>query len=1355
MVDVSLLSWLFITSAIHAAAAILSLFWVSLYRSFVIHRDKTPPHWELVTFGGIDAVGKLVLIAAYAGLSVNSTVSSRLTFYTLISLEVIVCIVVVTFTISVLVYNALSKFAKIRRWNAVMEPKIQHKSLLRSVLDAVVVASASVLFWGFIRHPFAQRWFGPHSRTLQGWIARCATVAAAMRASVAVLITVLVRPSEIGIGVYTLSVSCLIMTLAGVLSEASTFYALSHYGGFDRTPDFHPVATTEAADEHRSIAEAVAGTSGLEADLSRRADPSEIAFTNWSEALPKSFGYLTPVKMMGRKAELERILSPVRDMVSGETNRMTWGFLVESLPGMGKQTLMTACARHLEEMNVLVARASPQFRGFQPSFSVLHDLITYLFDLLELGRTPAEREQSLLELQLPEEVEGLLPLIGLFLDCNLQPTLPSVMQLEQSSLFAALAGILLDIITTRAGESCRAVAFIVDDIQKCDPISLKVLTSIISSGKMFSIPVVVILTRNTNATGPFSVDSDEIPSQCFETIPLSPISPGDGIGIMDANPVAADIPLSVKEGIVDASGGNPLIISRLSELYMVTTTGKLTNWFLNQRNQEFMYGEQSSATPQQFGEMLTGTNTFVLLDRMFLSLSVGEQTFLSLLSIEQGELPLDLSCYLHMNVNNATAESFRELLSVMMAKTIMHRVDTKHGPIIRWNHDSSWEAGYARMTISKRYAAHAIAAKFYATKLRNTETKSRDVADILKLAFHLENSNAKDFAVLYYAFAADHGSNGCNRLVRRDIANYAKTVETMGKAKYNGASKHYLNNLTRGSLDYLLAVSSSTLCPSDHVNELNEHGTVFARDAISVAPVSVSEFGWTLLCWLLLSRLKLDNPINTERFVNPQAIYQDVPDAASATYVDNDATFAVTVGREGDIHTSLDDDPDDVSQVLDQDDEAILPAAARQLSAIPEPLKRPSVSTAPTELSMGIMAGGCFESLMSCNPSVLRLAGTLLPGITAVRALGSESPSFAKSKYCYLLAIAMLEGCGGTPADLLVAYAHLQFLLASGKKPNGGRTRLRVALLRRGRNLIGAMDAEWLVRCRGSVTFFEGMLGYSFGIAGDFERAEVFLRCALVFGGPLVWSYPLLEVHVWYVLTLVEGGRFEDAYHSIADARGRYQESSSNDTTATLVFQTLEVVLFSFTNKDRMMEIEGICESTITRLINLRKCERHRPISFLDILALAAVACYLSRQGNLSKTVHLIALLWRADQDCDQTRVTAETSLTEVDDPEHLHKKAQGAFRTKKGCGARCEGCSQQFDGSVLDPDNLPRSGALVGINALWVPGMATALSLLLQAAVRSLCLLRSNKTHNGPTQPLAAGDKLRLKLEDEMGEGG
>ncbi|KAJ3118685.1 hypothetical protein HDU96_010015 [Phlyctochytrium bullatum] len=274
-------------------------------------------------------------------------------------------------------------------------------------------------------------------------------------------------------------------------------------------------------------------------------------------------------------------------------------------------------------------------------------------------------------------------------------------------------------------------------------------------------------------------------------------------------------------------------------------------------------------------------------DRFFLQQPVEVQEFMSLISVLGPFMDVEAMFYLYRNnATEARLESFIKILRLLVEKRILlvvqhDTVEIAHdiagrrtkrpsqsGPFphnnhptaapttpgaspppasarpatvsdvprydpvwFTWDHESTMEVSYKKLSIHTRIQVHSSAAKFFITKLSRKEERLSDVSSLLEIAYHLDRCGAREVALLYFVVAVELDSYGYHFLTREDILLYADTISF--RQRPSGPCDPPRpplvpepgRDLLHGTLEYLLSAAHSGSDPVRHARYLWTYGS--------------------------------------------------------------------------------------------------------------------------------------------------------------------------------------------------------------------------------------------------------------------------------------------------------------------------------------------------------------------------------------------------------------------------------------------------------------------------------------------------------------------------------------------------
>ncbi|KAJ3103593.1 hypothetical protein HDU97_010013 [Phlyctochytrium planicorne] len=371
------------------------------------------------------------------------------------------------------------------------------------------------------------------------------------------------------------------------------------------------------------------------------------------------------------------------------------------------------------------------------------------------------------------------------------------------------------------------------------------------------------------------------------TITLQGLRPSEVKIMADHLPIFSLIPEEVLASILEGSRGSPLYVRRWAEVVKyyacpfkgcpIFNTYEIPQGNSSGKGDPSMLASGQPLTMEQMMAMVDRDQveenvrkalalSVEASDRYFLQQPVEAQELMSIVSVLGHCMDVEAMFYLYKtNVGDAKLEIFIKVLRCLTAKSIFiltNRPDAenekptsastksevppppslkpdraatvsdvpRYDPIwIRWDHDSTLEVAYKKLSMHTRTAVHISAARFLLARLMKRigeEGVTADVGTLLEIAHHLDRGGNKEVAMLYFVVAAEQDSYGYNFLLRNDILSYADSISYRSRPAGpvdpprpapNPAQSH---DLLHSTLEYLLSVTSSNSDATQHARNL-------------------------------------------------------------------------------------------------------------------------------------------------------------------------------------------------------------------------------------------------------------------------------------------------------------------------------------------------------------------------------------------------------------------------------------------------------------------------------------------------------------------------------------------------------
>ncbi|KAJ3331467.1 swr1 complex component [Blyttiomyces sp. JEL0837] len=1198
-----LIQWVLVASILQATLSGSALAISLVSRILITRSTYDPPHWELTMFGILDTLGAIIIIVAYheGHVELSASAATQDIFLFVLLVQIFSAVLMFCMSCTVLIYLAFARNEEARKWNLVMRHKIVLKPLSRSIADAMIISTMSIPLWGCIRYPWVQKKLGPHDRGVQAWISRFSVITAFIRAAAFFVTVIVTKPDVMMPGIMISAATSMVLTLAGVLSEAVTFLGVFAYisaqpssgAGFfiGVPPEKAPI---------RNLKES------LDRDLIKRKDESVVASPFRSDVSQiLSMSHLFSVgqtardrmRLIGRMTEFNIVVERVKDIIAGDSSRCGHAFLFEA-----------------------------------------------------------------------EAV----------VDCDLPSTDVSRMKIEQKGLFKSLATVLLHVIRSKMGKMIQVVAFIVENIQWCDPASIEVLSHIMSAAKSSNLPTILIMT--TRPTSPKSATHNGIKTLAsmkqIDYHRLNGLTRAEAHSLLTSLPGSVNLPPEIVSGILDRAQGNPLMIHRWVETltlrYSVSSPNRRMISSENMTLEEpqtrvsvtTVHGAPAALAPENV-EVTTSTVKGIfadgvdLVERYLITLPTDEQELLEIISVIQFNPGLEFCYYLYKkSYEKGNINSFLKTLDSLIVKKILIitpmnqniRNSTLDQPpsfsaseipqyqdcTVEWNHESTRETAYRKLPQAKKTLVHGLAAKYIATKLHSQAHPAGNISALLEIALHLERSGSQDMATFYYVLAAEQDMKGHPAIIRREVLLHADSLSFRrpSRGKLTTTYAHTFKNQHREcvlcTMEYLLVKSTSTSTPAVQALDLFSYGAAYI-DRCMLEPESMTEWGWFLQSALLMVEMSWFGAPGMDSNTTLRRAGEILSAQASSKTIG----YASTMGN-----TEEEEDETD--------------------------------SMKPAE-----------------------------DGVIWISNMGSH-PSYYRSLHNSLLAVNLLEHHGSQPGELLIAYGRLQQILAAR-----GYIWLRERVIIKGRNLLAAMTADVMARNRGPIAFFEGMIGVAFGMEGLFERGVAFLSSAVVIADQLAATYPLSELYIWQILMLLDSGRVRDAFEIFNDAHDRHKRHDPLDSVTQSKYQTIHLILHLLTvSNPSMISVDAlvIAESIAAKYAVVIPSSCRVPANVEKNIMKSAVLDSPKQDYTGHRTERIVS------HSASRRSLIKRATFTSSLDLLCIGIAAVAATRTNNMKMAR-----------GLMSSACMRSNLLIKSGAAWIPGLSNAMTLLLEAALRGL----------------------------------
>ncbi|KAJ3410973.1 hypothetical protein HDV05_002950 [Chytridiales sp. JEL 0842] len=582
-------------------------------------------------------------------------------------------------------------------------------------------------------------------------------------------------------------------------------------------------------------------------------------------------------KMIGRDRELGQVMARLRGLIQGDMHHFGQGVIVMGDTGMGKSNLLDAFQTESAPLNVRVARCKARDPSFSPSFSTISSLTQTLFAALDLGKTPSERSQALRNLQLKDETRPLLPLLNLVLECGIPESDTSRFKMHNRGLTRCIANVLLQVLRAKMGKMIQVVAFVVDDVQWCDPLSMDVLAQLIPASKAASLPIFLLLSATKFDVDTYPINhplSTLLSKKTTEIIQLNPLSDTDsntlfqhGLGSIQStlSPTALD---SFKTSLLAKSNGNPLLITQLT----------------NNLVHDLHHPSSHTPTPPQQPAHLTQTPTRTstttplaippeILDQLLTPLLPEESDLALFASCVGPQMDAEMVYYVWKNALKGlgTPDMFVGCLKGLVRKGIWKIVQQDERVVdVCWTHGVLQEGVYRKVNSVKRNQAHGLCVAFLASRMgggdhADSGARWKDVRTSLRIGWHQEQLGSKEMAGVFYVVAVEQSYKSSPLLIRRDILyhteslfqnpSYKSTIPSSSSSRHSVSVK----DLLIGTLELLLLKSSRSLNPSLHTTHLERYATSYISRAVPI-PVQSTETGWWMQSLFCLWHLHFSSP---------------------------------------------------------------------------------------------------------------------------------------------------------------------------------------------------------------------------------------------------------------------------------------------------------------------------------------------------------------------------------------------------------------------------------------------------------------------------------------------------------------
>ncbi|KAJ3216194.1 hypothetical protein HDU67_009843 [Dinochytrium kinnereticum] len=446
----------------------------------------------------------------------------------------------------------------------------------------------------------------------------------------------------------------------------------------------------------------------------------------------------------------------------------------------------------------------------------------------------------------------------------------SRMRIDQPGLFLALATVIVEVVKFFSVDiGIGITVLVVEDVEWCDEMSLQVLPKLLKAASTAKFPL-LILTSLRDHTSPriprhlniLTSDPD------VSLITLTGLKPTETRTLANLYSAYRNLPEDLLTGILDGSKGNPLFIQRWVEII---------RYYDTQKSSTLQAAEEVDAVSpaSSVGTRQNGTRTSVeepvrkalalsveASDRFFLQQPVEAQEFMSLVSALGSCMDVEAMFYVYRgNAVDGKVDGFVKILRSLIDKRILIVTSTPDGGTpeshrpkkphhlhhqrqttvsdvpkydqiwIRWDHESTRETSYKKLSMHSRTSVHSSAAKFLLSKLSRKEDRVGDVSSLLEVAYHMDRCGAKEVAVLYLIVAVEHDSYGYNFLIREDILLHADSISF--RQKPSGPvdpprppiASEASRDLLHGTLEHLLSVSNSTSDPIRQARVLWSYGS--------------------------------------------------------------------------------------------------------------------------------------------------------------------------------------------------------------------------------------------------------------------------------------------------------------------------------------------------------------------------------------------------------------------------------------------------------------------------------------------------------------------------------------------------
>ncbi|KAJ3158741.1 hypothetical protein HK101_001253 [Irineochytrium annulatum] len=1060
------------------------------------------------------------------------------------------------------------------------------------ILRALAVAFLSSCFNGAIRVPELGILSGPTDIKSRDWVTRGSIVCSMLRNMVWTLVLVLEQPAIVTPGLMISSLSCLTCSLVAIaveavgtpgsdFSEGSSPGALKveDYAGVLRNTRTLPTSRREtgtrkgkgktvdperaaaaASHNHRHGRDDGQGQEGgifftrdgrqamrtldrLEVEVLRRFDPALASSAHAFEMIslleklagigdqPAAAlaGMMGALKLrgepgtgkmfhrkgyVGRAKELEEVMATVKKLVAGDGELSGRGLLLIGDSGIGKTTFIEALRHEMADYSPIFATYTCPTRPCLASFSAVGSIVRSLLETLSirpggiisaLPNLPAQSRSllSLLTLAVPEVIAS--------------ETAASRMKLGQKAIFTAMASLIVEVLKCKAS-SFGVVVIVLENAQKLPQVAsaanLPLFLMLTSRrhvanrptppSSRFEFPYRPARDPTSPLSNPQQQKIDHLLSSAVPHVTrvyLEGLSDDEGRQLIRQNLDAHNqLPDDLVATIAERLGGSPLRMELwVKGLLLSLSPGK---------------GEALPAAREIMeSARLAMTLRVEVSDRLFLMMERESQEFMSLMAVIGMVMDVEAMYYVYAAMcEDPRVEKFINLMKRAISSRIFYRMPKSSSSIKKHTNQPRKPAA----SLSPPSAGAPTASTSSLTQGRSESQVEVPSYDDVQYQWTHE--------YLMEAFAKKVGGG-------RRIQAHAVLVK-FWMTRMAKKDDRVTDTVTQLEVAYHLERSSS--------KGIATFFLVLAAEQDMKGSPMLTRRDILILADSLSYRQHPAGPVDPPR----------PPIAPDATRDLLHGTIEYLLARSG---ATL-DATSHANYLWNYGSECIgrfitLPKQGSEISWEIAGFSLLGVINQPGYRSK--TRGGDAEG----HRRLMRRAASLLHDITPLIGLNVDA-SLARAMHHFGSSCILLESNGGSVGELLVGYGWIQHHLAVTRKFS-----VRELVIRKGRAMIAAMSADEMAKRRGAVAMFEGLIGMGFTAVGSFAQAEAFLASSTLLGDAVAMGYPLAELHIWHITTLIQMGRLKDACRLTRESRHRLAGDDSADVLTRRVLDALHVLI--------------------------------------------------------------------------------------------------------------------------------------------------------------------------------------------------